>query len=79
MDQMTTDEELPTRTGVPLLDAVLDVAQAARDQGEARGRGDLPAARTHHLRVLAALAEVQRYWQQLDVEVNGARNPGRRP
>ncbi|MDQ7910792.1 hypothetical protein RB614_40505 [Phytohabitans sp. ZYX-F-186] len=75
MDTVTADP--PSRTGIPLLDAVLDVAKASYEQGEAYGRGDTDQAEALHARVLTALAEVQRLWRQLDIEVNRTRtSPG---
>lgn len=68
-----------SRTGVPLLDAVIAAMVAARDEGAARALADAAGRTTDaattaaRARTLAALAEVKRLWRQLDIEVQAAR------
>lgn len=81
MDTVSGPRRTFNETGVPLLDAIVTALIAAYEEGRADEAGD-PIARVAAYQVsLTTIAEVQRLWKQLDIEVNAGRNrkaPGHR-
>lgn len=82
MDQVTGDQAAAVdiaRTGDELLDAILDLADAAFAEGRAVERGHLAAARRRHSATLAAFATVQRMIGRTGGPDSGSGGPDEAP